>query len=146
MFLADHPASFVELHMALQAVSFQDTSLHVMQGGASILASAPFLLELDHIAHKTRPWLGHEVTSMLDTHMMMPSPPCHGIAYEDSLSRTSHSWKIHVFLMSFSCDCAKSGFASHFEWQLQNVIAPSISNGLPCNLISGISHMLSRFP
>jgi hypothetical protein len=34
-------------------------------------------------------------------------------------------------LLSFSRDCAKSGFASHFEWQLQNVIAPSISNGFP---------------
>jgi hypothetical protein len=34
-------------------------------------------------------------------------------------------------LLSFSRDCAKSGFAVHFEWQLQNVIAPSISDGLP---------------
>ena len=40
---------------------------------------------------------------------------------------------------------AKLGFAIHFEWQLPNVIAPSISNGLPWNLIYGISHMLSRF-
>jgi hypothetical protein len=37
-------------------------------------------------------------------------------------------WKC---LLSFSRDCTKSGFAYHFEWQLQNVIAPSIYNGLP---------------
>jgi hypothetical protein len=34
-------------------------------------------------------------------------------------------------LLSFPHGCAKSGFASDFEWQLQNVIAQSISNGLP---------------
>jgi len=28
--------------------------------------------------------------------------------------------------LSFSHDCAKSDFAIHFEWQLPNVIAPSI--------------------
>src|SRR5882762_517861 len=34
-------------------------------------------------------------------------------------------------LLSFSRDCAKSGFAIHFEWQLQIVITLSISNGFP---------------
>ena len=48
-------------------------------------------------------------------------------------------------LLSFPCDCAKSGFAIHFEWQLQIVITPSISNGFLWNLMYDISHMLSRF-
>jgi len=36
-----------------------------------------------------------------------------------------------LLLLSFSCDCAKSGFAIHFEWQLQIVMTLSISNGFP---------------
>jgi hypothetical protein len=53
----------------------------------------------------------------------------------------SEFWVLHYFMevngvsqknaLSFSCDCAKLGFAIHFKWQLPNVIAPSISNRLP---------------
>ena len=47
-------------------------------------------------------------------------------------------------LLYFSRDFAKSGFAFHFEWQLQTVISLRVLYGLSWNLNWGFSNMYSR--